>query len=106
MCFCARTAVGCTSNCPLIPRCTTRQIGRSSDSQRNLPRRFTSRILLPINAETGAIEAGLSALGWWVEALKIFLPITYFASPARTVSTSGNSGIFIFYELLVPHELI
>src|ERR1700722_4827888 len=78
-----------------MPRCTTRWVPFSSAKTRFLPRRCALRIEWP------SIMARKSLAVLWrrtsrplvTEADFTFLPIRSRASDARTVSTSGSSGI-------------
>ena len=70
----------------------------SKGSQRNLPRLTTSRTLVPTSfflKSAGPLKCLLRDLESWIFRPVILAPDMDLARPARTVSTSGSSGIYL-----------
>src|SRR5690606_14549800 len=109
-CLSTGASAGCTSICPLIPRCTTRAAssagpavresgvpasGSSKVSHRYLPRRHASRTrrpLMPAIRSAAPSTCLRTERGRVTVTASMTRPATCSARPRRTTSTSGSSG--------------
>src|SRR5215472_10704839 len=92
----AGSASSSSNICPDMPRWPTTASSESSANHRYLPRRRTSTTVRPVSAAAKSAPPAAcrrTDRGWSTSTSPMVRPTTQRTSPARTVSTSGSSGI-------------